>query len=541
MYAPDVISSSHQGPDASPPGSTRDASDSSPAAFVELDGGRLACSEYRRVVLGLAPVALADRALADVQRQRLALLAHARAGGLAYGVNTGLGLFNRMTIAPADEVAFQRQVLIGRANATGPPLSEPVVRGAMLLRLRGFLAGPAGVSAELCRFLAELLNRGWLPYVPAGPGGTAGEVAQLAHLFQTLVGEGLVVEDGRPLPARDALARRGLEPIELGAKEGLALVNGAPLAPALAMVLAPRARSALEHATLTGALTVALTGASARPYSRRVGSLKGDRGQAHVHARMCELLAGCGELGEVLQAPVSLRVIPQVHGPALDALDALERQLERELGAVTDSPVWLEEEPSRGEPAGLYSTGNFHAGAITLALESLSLALAHVLNLLEKRLHRLLDSRFSGLSDQLSPEPGVHSGVVGLHKQVLGLTADARALALPGSLAALDASSGQEDFEAHTLLAALRLEQLLERTELALAYELVALRQARALSSRPLARPLHEPLQRVAELVEPVLADRSLAPDVERVHALVRSGELVGQSPAAPLTLTLRP
>jgi histidine ammonia-lyase len=511
--------------------------------------------DYRKVVFMRAAVRIDPAALTLVRERRAQMLEHVRHGGPAYGINTGLGLFNRIPFVPEDEVAYQRQVLVGRACAVGAPLSEPVVRGAILLRLSGFLKGMAGVSAELCERLAELLNRRWLPVVPASCGGNAGEVAQLAHLFQTLVGEGTVLKRGegevledagfRRSPAASAargagaaLADLGLPPIELRAKEALALVNGAPIAPALASVLALRTRSAIEHATLTGALTVALTGASARPYSPRIARLKGDPGQALIHERMTALLSGSGELGETLQAPVSLRVIPQVHGPALDALADLEEQLRREYAAVADSPVWLESDPAAGEPAGLYSTGNFHSGALSLRLEALALALGHVHNLLEKRLHRLLDSRFTGLPDQLSAAPGVQSGVTGLHKQVLGLTAHVRTLALPASLSALDGSTGQEDFEAHTLLVALRLERLLEHLELALAYELVALRQAQALSSRQLAPPLAEPLGRVAALVPAALEDRSLAADVERVLGLVRCGELIGAQAVVPLTLS---
>jgi histidine ammonia-lyase len=147
--------------------------------------------------------------------------------------------------------------------------------------------------------------------------------------------------DGRPTSAAGALGRHGVAPYELGAKEGIALINGAPLAPALSVPLALRAEALVEHATLAGALTIALTGASARPYSARVGALKGDRGQNRVHHRLGELLAGATRLEDTLQAPVSLRVIPQVHGATLDLLDHLDAQLARELQAVTDSPVFL--------------------------------------------------------------------------------------------------------------------------------------------------------------------------------------------------------
>ena len=499
-----------------------------PAILLERHD-QLDLPAYCRVALDRDPVAIAPELLAAVRDRRGALLAHLDSGASAYGVNTGLGYLADRPVEPVDQGAFQRSILAGRAAGTGPPLSEPVVRGAMLLRLTGFLSGHAGVTAELCGFLAERLNDGWYPVVPGGPSGAAGEIVPLAHLFRTLVGDGFALIDGQVVPAASAFAARGIAPYELAAKEGIALINGAPLAPALAVPLALRARALLDHATLAGALAVALTRATARPYVPRVGRLKGDPGQEAVHRRLTALLGEGALRQEAGQAPVSLRVIPQVHGAAADQLGHLDGQLERELRAVTDSPVFL---PAAGdEPAGMYSTGNFHAQALTLLLDAVAIAFTQVLNLVEKRLHRLLDARFSGLPDQLAPDPGRQSGVVILHKQVIGLAAQARMLAAPATIHAADASAGQEDIQAHTMLAARQLGGVLEALELALAHELVALRQARYLTGAPLPEPLERAVALVAGVVPEVAEDRALAGDVERARELVASGRLVPEAP----------
>jgi len=457
------------------------------------------------------------------------MLAHLAGGTRAYGINTGLGYLADRTVESTDQAAFQRSILVGRAAALGPALSEPVVRGVMLLRLTGFLSGDAGVSGELCRFIANRLNDGWLPVVPAGISGAAGETVPLAHLFQTLVGEGGVRVGADVVAASEALAERSVTPYELGAKEGLALINGAPVAPALGVSLALRAEAMVEHATLAGALTIMLTRSSARPYCARVGRLKGDPGQQRVHHRLGELLDGQARLDNAFQAPVSLRVIPQVHGAALDLLDHLYTQLARELRAVTDSPVFLPAQD--GEPEGLYPTGNFHAQAITLLLDALAVGCTQVLNLAEKRLHRLLDSRFSHLPDQLARHPGPQSGLVVLHKQVLGLAAEARTLAAPAAVHAADASTGQEDFQAYTLLSALELERILAHLQLGLAYELVALLQASALGGVDLPARLERAMAQLADVVAEMREDRPLAEDVRRVFELIGSGNLVPEAP----------
>ena len=487
---------------------------------------QLDLSQYCRVVFDHEAVVIADELLDTVQRTRDTLLAHLETGASAYGVTTGLGMFAGHTVAPADQAAFQRAILAGRAAGTGPPLSEPVVRGAMLLRLTGFLSGHAGVSPELCRFIAGRLNDRWFPVVPAGVSGAAGEIVALAHLFGTLVGDGFVHAHGAVAPAGDLLAT----PYRLEAKEGIALINGAPLAPALAVPLTLRAEALLEHATLNGALAVALTGASPRPYTPRIAELKGDPGQRAIHLRLWSLLDPLDprpeRLQDTRQAPISFRVIPQVHGAAADLLDHLHGQLERELRAVTDSPVYL---PASGaEPEGLYPTGNFHAQYLTLLLDATAIAFTQVVNLLEKRLHRLLDARFSRLPDQLTPDPGRQSGVVVLHKQVIGIAARARTLAAPASIHVSDGSTGQEDFQTHTLLVAQQLDGVLDALELALAHELVALRQARFLAGTPLSAPLETALAAVAEVVPEIAEDRALAGDVERCRELIASGRLIG-------------
>jgi histidine ammonia-lyase len=483
---------------------------------------QLDLDQYRRIVVEREPVAIDPAARAVVAAARERLLAHLATGAPAYGVTTGLGYLANTRLEPGEQRAFQRALLV-RGAGTGPPLTPDVVRGAILLRLTGFLSGTAGVSAELCDFLAARLNDGWAPVVPKRGIASAGEVIALSHLFQTLVGEGEVEEEGTRVPAADALARRGVAPYEPGAKEGIALVNGAPLAPALTAHLSARARALLDHSTLAGALSAALVGAPLRPYSRRVGALKGDPGQWQVHAMLLDWHAGAADWSDRPQPPVSFRVLPQVHGAALDVLDQVDAQVARELRAVTDSPLYL---PADGdEPEGLYPSGNFHAQALALGLDGLAIALAQVGNLAERRLHRLLDRRFSGLPDQLAADPGRQTGLVFLHKSVTGYAAENRLLAAPASVHQLDGSSGQEDFEALTFVAAEQLERVLDNLELMVAAELVAARQARELRGTPLPPRLEAIVERLD--VEPVADDRSLSPDVERLRALVRSGALL--------------
>jgi len=485
---------------------------------------QLDAESYRRIVLDHEAVAVAPALLDAVDAARARMFAHLATGATAYGINTGLGHLAGKPIEPDAQRAFQRGLLL-RGAGQGPPLAPAVVRGAMLIRLAGFLSGSAGVSAALCRFIADRLNDGWAPAVPSRGITSAGEVIVLSHLFQTFAGAGRVIEDGTEVGAADALARRGAAPYEPDLKEGIALVNGAPLAPALAAWLARRCRALLEHATLAGALTAALAGGSLRPYSRRLGRLKADPGQERVHARLAELHAGAADWADRPQGPVSFRVLPQVHGAVLDLVDHLDAQVARELGAVTDSPLFLGSDDA--EPEGFYPSGNFHSQAICLGLDALAIGFAQIGNLSEKRLHRLLDRRFSGLADQLAIDPGRQSGVIFAHKSTFGFAAENRMLAAPASVHPFDGSTGQEDFQSFTFVAAEQLGRLLDNLELILAAELVAIRQARQLRATALPPALEAAVDRVAAHVTAVQEDRSLSDDIERVRDLIRSGALV--------------
>jgi histidine ammonia-lyase len=252
-----------------------------------------------------------------------------------------------------------------------------------------------------------------------------------------------------------------------------------------------------------------------------------------VHTQLGELLGDHDRFADGAQPPVSFRVLPQVHGAAADVLAQLEGRLERELGAVTDSPLWLEADGD--EPEGFYPSGNFHSQGLALALDALAIAFTQVAALSEKRLHRLLDSRFSGLPEQLSPDPDRgQCGLVSLHKAVVGLCAENRLLAAPASIHASDTSSGQEDFQAFTGLAADKLGRLLDNLELTLAYELLALRQAHDLGGATLPPALASAMNATAAVLDAVGCDRSLAPDVERARELIRTGTLPAAAAAAP-------
>ncbi|MEU4674370.1 aromatic amino acid lyase [Amycolatopsis sp. NPDC023774] len=446
---------------------------------------------------GDEPLELHPDLLRRVKENRAAMLAALDAAdGPIYGVNTGMGRLAGMKLTPAQQAEHQHNLLVGRAVGGPPWLSPELTRAMLLMRLRGFLRSEAAVGPELVTFLVDRLNDGFLPAVPRGGLGSAGEIIPLAHAFQTFTGLGSVLADGVLTPASTALARRGVEPLKLGPKEGASLIQGSPLAEAYAWVCGRRARRLLDLQTQCAAMAVDVLGSPHSVY--RYGA----------PAAFRDLIAGAEPRVGVVQAPVSVRVGPRV----LDLLNRMAGDLEAELGMSWDTPA---DSPSFVDGEFVSTTG-YHASGLGFRMDALKALLVHVGEISVQRLHRLLDPQFSGLPPQLAVDPGPQAGLVPLHKRAVGELHALRRLAAPATLGSLDTSAGQEDVQAFAWAAGAELEDALAHLTAITACELVTAAQARYLRGQ--GAPALEPLYAwVAERVPPVVVDRPLGPEITRL------------------------
>ena len=480
---------------------------------------------YDAVVTGGCAVGLSEGALARVAQSRALFLRHLETGVVCYGVNTGLGALAGQDLSAADMAAMPRHVLLARSVASGPAYPASIGRGALLIRLAQFLTGFSAVTPELCRFMAARLNDGLSPVIPSEGHGMAGEIIPLCHVGQVLVGEGLVHgEGGTPIPAADWFGARGLAPYAPQPKEGLALINGVAAASAMAHDALHALRGTLALAALTAAATLEGLGASQESWGADVALLRPDPGLAHVAARLRYWLDGSGVTRGDRQPPVSLRVVPQVHGMAEAALDALAGAVVDEWRTVSDNPVFLAN-PDSPVFGALVHSGNFHCAELTARIEAMALAVAQVAQLSERRLHRVLDARFSGLSPQLACKPGLDAGLVALHKAALGLGARVRSLSVPPSLMHGETSFGQEDMMTMALPALDRLNALERLTHRMLSYELyaalVALDQRQAQGGGAPGPALTAVHRDIRAHIPAYDGDRPFGPEVDRLAGLI--------------------
>ncbi len=449
--------------------------------------------------------------MAAGRRASLAALAGA---GPVYGVSTGQGLLARVELRPEEVATLQRDLLMGRAVGSAPWMAPAEARAVVAVRLGRFLDGRAGVSPELCRFLADRLDDGFTPAIPRGSAGGAGEVIPLAHAFQTLTGVGRVLAPGGGVEgAGAALAARGARPYAPGPKEGIALLAGSPATTGLAVV---RRRGAARLAGLLeagAACAIDAARAPLEPYGAGVGRLANDPLLEAVLARLRSLLAGSDPDRRGPQAPVSFRVAPQVLAHLHRALGRLGEDVNRALGACDDSPALVD--------GRFVSTGAFHEIELAAGMDAVAAALARAAGLAAQRVQRLLDRRVTGLPDQLTPAPGPRCGLVALHKRAAGAAAELRPLAAPASVGAGDTSLGQEDAQTSGLQAAEELRRAEGLAREILAIELIAARQAWFLRGRRPAPGLEAVAAPLEAAVPPVVEDRPLGPDVNAVLGLL--------------------
>ena len=457
-----------------------------------------------------------DPGLLDLlQTRRAEMLAALLSGARVYGVNTGTGYLAGADVDEADLLHHQRNLLLGRAVGSPPWLSIGEARAVLVARLTGFLSGHAGVTPELCLFLANRLNDDFVPAIPRHSVGSSGEVLPLAHAFQTFVGAGHVLApDGSTITAKQALEQRSVAPYEPQGKEGIALLAGAPAAIALALAGRGAGQRLWETAVLIAAAAIDALQAPLDPYDPALGVLTDDPLTRDVLDRLAFLLEGSSRAAALsIQAPVSYRVIPQLLVHLARALARLEDDTTRALASVGDSPVFTD--------GRFLSNGSFHAIELAAGLDSLGLALVRVAELSGQRTHRLLDNRFSGLPDQLSGAPGHNCGLVVVQKRVLGGLNELRRLGAPASIGIGDTSLGQEDAMTFSFEVAEKLRRITTVVSEVFACELLVIRQAwalRGLTPPPGLQPL---ALQLAELVEPVAKDRPLGPDVDRLITFI--------------------
>ncbi len=424
-----------------------------------------------------APVELSESAVAAMARSRGIVDGIEASGKPVYGVSTGFGALAGTSIAPERRAELQHALIRSHAAGIGAPMPREVVRAMIVLRVRSLALGLSGVRPALAQGLVDLLNHDITPWVPEhGSLGASGDLAPLAHCALVLLGEGWVLgKDGARVSAAEALPRAGLRPLELAAKEGLALINGTDGMLGMLLLAVEDAGHLFAMADITAALAIEAMLGSERPFLPELHAIRPHPGQAVSAANIHRLLQGSAimdshrdDLAHAVQDAYSMRCAPQVAGAARDTLEFVRVTAGRELRSVVDNPVVLAD--GRVE-----STGNFHGAPLGFAADFLAIAAAEVGAIAERRVDRLLDvTRSRQLPPFLSPDAGVNSGLMIAQYTAAGIVAENRRLANPASVDSLPTSGMQEDHVSMGWAAAKKLRTVLDNLTSLLAVELLS-------------------------------------------------------------------
>jgi histidine ammonia-lyase len=457
-----------------------------------------------------------------------------KSGATVYGVNTGFGLLASTRIAPDRLETLQRNLILSHTCGVGPALPDPVVRLALALKIIGLARGLSGVRRCVVDALLKLLEAQGYPVVPAqGSVGASGDLAPLAHLCGAIIGEGRIRLKGEEMPARDALAQIGLEPIVLGPKEGLALINGTQISTALTLEALFVLQDVFDAALVAGAMaTDALKGTDV-PFDARIHEARGHRGQIDTASVYRALIAGSGlreshRTSDRVQDPYSFRCQPQVMGACLDLMRNCAATLEIEANATTDNPLIFAEDTA------VLSGGNFHAEPVAFAADILALAGAEIASLSERRLAILIDPKMSGLPPFLIADSGVNSGFMIAQVTAASLVSENKTLAHPASVDSIPTSANQEDHVSMATFAARKAGMVAQNAANVIAIELIAAAQGldfhAPLKSSP---PIEAVRAKLRARVPPLTTDRALAPDIAAARVLIAAGDLCDVSSLA--------
>ena len=499
---------------------------------LSLDGQPLTLAEIDEVAVSGRAVEVEPAALKRVAESRGLIEIILDAGETVYGVNTGFGKLADVRI-PGDKLAeLQINLVRSHAGGVGEPLAEAESRAMVLLRANVLAKGFSGVRPELLELLVAMVNAGVHPVIPEkGSVGASGDLAPLAHLALVVVGEGEAFYRGERIGGAEALRRAGLTPLQLTAKEGLALLNGTQAMTAVGALAVSRARRVAELCDLSGAISLEALKGTPAAFDERIHKARPHAGQIAAAEHLLRLMAG-SEIREShrqgdtrVQDAYCLRCMPQVHGAVRGVLEHVAAVLETEAGSATDNPLVFP-----GRDATVISGGNFHGAPLSYAFDYASIAMTDLAGITERRIDRLLNPDINeGLPAFLSTDPGLSSGFMIAQIVAAALINECQVLAHPSSTGSIPTDGGKEDHVSMGMTGAIKLRQIVEHAERVLAIELMCAAQAlefrRPLKSSRRIEAAHDAVRKVVPRLE---RDRVLAPDIAAMAEAIRSGKLDG-------------
>ncbi|CBW28163.1 Histidine ammonia-lyase [Halobacteriovorax marinus SJ] len=498
---------------------------------ITFNGQSLTIEQVHHIAFskpGKVEINICDKALERMKESRAYVHNIVEKGEPVYGINTGFGALSSMHIKKEDLATLQVNLIRSHCTGTGKPFSREITRAIMILRANCLISGYSGVQPEIVQLIIDFINHDVIPVVPEkGSVGASGDLAPLSHIALALIGEGEVIYEGKLVNSKFAIDQIKKSPAVLGPKDGLALINGTAVMAAIGACAVVEATNIMKIADISAALTLDGVRGTTKAYYQGISQLKPHPGQIDSCNNLNNLLADskikdshddCGKV----QDPYSLRCVPQVHGACRQTLKHAREVISIELNSVTDNPlIFLEEDK-------VVSGGNFHGEALSLVMDYLSMGVAEICNICERRIEKMMNPSFSDLPAFLTKNSGLNSGLMIAHVTAAALTSENKYLCHPASVDSVPTSTDKEDHVSMGVTAGRKLLEVIDNAKTVLGIELLCNTQAldfqRPLKSSPALEAVHA---LVRKHVLPIEEDRIFYKDMDNIKKLISSNEIV--------------
>lgn len=478
--------------------------------------------------VGEIQLSIAPTALDKMKKSRDVVLSIVKKGKPVYGINTGFGALASKQIATEDLAQLQYNLIRSHCTGVGKPFSREITRAIMLARANCLIQGFSGVTPETIALLLDFINHGIHPVIPEkGSVGASGDLAPLSHIALALIGEGEVEFQGKIVRSDFAIHQIGKEPAKLGAKDGLALINGTSVMLALGCLALVESRKIVKQADIIACLTLDAVRGTASAFDERISILKPQPGQLDSTRNLLKIIKGSEIINShpddgKVQDPYSLRCIPQVHGACRQTLRHAEEVLNIELNSVTDNPLVF------ADSGDVVSGGNFHGEALALCMDYLAMGLAEICNIAERRVEKMMNPSFSDLPAFLTKNSGLNSGLMIAHVTMAALASENKYLCHPASVDSIPTSTDKEDHVSMGVTAGRKLHEVLSNVQHGLAIELLCNTQGleflRPLKTSPALEKVHTLVRKHVAIIED---DRIFHKDIENLTNLIKNNEII--------------
>lgn len=496
---------------------------------VLIDGNSLSLKEFINVVRYGYKVELTEDAIERVDSSRNVVDEFVESEKAVYGITTGFGKFSDVSITKEETRLLQKNLIMSHSCGVGEPLDEEIVRGIMLLRANALAKGYSGIRLSTLSTLIEMLNKKVHPIIPEkGSLGASGDLAPLSHMVLVMMGEGEAIYNGEILPGNEALNRAGIKPVELTAKEGLALINGTQVMTSIGALTVYDSINLMKHADIVSALTIEALNGITDAYDYKVHMVRPHKGQINTAKNLLKLLEGSemtSKQGEIrVQDAYALRCIPQIHGASRDAIEYVLDKVLIEFNSATDNPLIFTDSKE------VISGGNFHGQPMALSFDFLGIALSEMANISERRLERLVNPALSGLPAFLTKRGGLNSGFMIVQYSAASLVSENKILAHPASVDSIPSSANQEDHVSMGTIAARKAREIMSNTRKVLAMELLTACQGIDIRGKKgLGKGTEIAYNIVRGYIPTLEEDRIMFRDINTCEDIIKSNEILNK------------